>query len=219
MRDTDSEKSLKSNQTEQETLLTEDTRWHELITASIATLSKAEHASLIEHLKSHFSHPGLGKTFLSGSEANLLTRMKEDWDILNKLGTSPQAVGERLYQIIFPDLEINQRGRRRLRTENNVPEHITVTLKENHEDWTRCPFIKYNLCDDSAFAARDQRVSICHPYDELLGSHLFRIENSHNNISVEVSGLICHLAADHSFFPGDSNRVDPTDLAKVIELI
>lgn len=144
-------------------------------------------------------YPGaLSKGGFLGKDEDLDTIIQTDADTLQRIGTTHDEVSNTLYALL---------GYMHEGYVEDIPNrfrHFTLKL-ERWRGWQWCPFTG---CIFNATA-------VC-PYSDVD----FIIKNNQSGERVAGPGMIWHLIGTHHFFEGkgSSYRVDPEQLARVLEL-
>ena len=186
-----------------------DRSFSENVLAGLHGLSRAQLTELEAWLRPHQSSVS---GFLAANE-RLLAVVVADTHALYKAGTTPQAVGLRLQEVLIPYISWNYHASERLRERYHVPEHLYVRAGSFLRGGQPCPFWE---CEPG----------LCHspsallPHEEAYAHADFVITNEHSGETVKGPCLLAHTATSHNFFEGSVRyRTDPVALARVLEVI
>ena len=151
--------------------------------------------------------------FMAANDS-LLEIVEADMRALAQLGLTPQEVGARLEQFLYPYLPQNY-CRTPARGAAAIPNHCIIRFYEPYNGWQHCPFSDVGCggtCPDNDGKRDAEFTRFAH------GN--FDIHNTRTGEKVKGPGLLAHLATFHNFFEGGIRyRVDPVALARVMELV
>lgn len=148
--------------------------------------------------------------FLAKDE-KLLPLLQTDVAALAEHNLTPQQVGNRLQEVLFPHADINYRRSDKLRRQANIPQHLEVRLGGFTKGFQECPFTDCGCCNPLPGTVSEH---------DAFGGSDFVIINTNTKEKIKGPGLLPHLVTRHNFFEGHIKyRVDPVQLARVLEMI
>jgi hypothetical protein len=177
-------------------------------------LPALEFAALQANLR---PHAAAVSGFMAADES-LLDIVARDVRDLAQIGLTPQRVGARLQQFLWPHWGPNYRRSEVLRAAAAIPEYFDIVFGSFYRGYQGCPFSGVGgsgICPsvgDRASARQAESVAFA-------GGD-FTIHNKRTGEKIKGPGLLTHLAIYHNFFEGRVRyRVDPVALARILELV